>query len=72
MSDQERNHSAHSDAMGDIDWTHYGRQAQSIREGVLQETEPQASNWQQPEPEEPAAETAEESETEAAEVYSEA
>ena len=73
MSDQERNHSAHSDALGDIDWTHYGRQAQSIREGVSQETEPQDSDWQQPAPEEPAAETEEEeSETEAAEVYSEA
>ena len=73
MSDQERNHSAHSDALGDIDWTHYGRQAQSIREGVSQETEPQDSDWQQPAPEEPAAETEEEeSETEAAGVYSEA
>ena len=55
MSDQERNHSAHSDALGDIDWTRYGRQAQSIREGVSQETEPQASEWQQPESEEPAS-----------------
>ncbi|MGM9537687.1 MAG: endolytic transglycosylase MltG [Candidatus Onthomonas sp.] len=71
MSDQERNHSANSDLLGEIDWTHYGRQAQSIREGVLQEVEQQPSDSQQPDQTEPATESAEAYEETPAEVYSE-
>lgn len=48
MSDQEKNYSTNPDVRKEIDWTSYGRQAQSIREGVSQELEPQPSDRQQP------------------------